>query len=284
MILLNLRRAASCWTAPLILLLALSPSLWSERSGNGLVEGATKKKIDTSKLSRICSGKPSITANDKRAHTILEKLAGVTSVQSLEVKGSSVNAAACWLIHDDQKKMKASHGQFIQRFALAVFWFGTDGVGHWRVKTDWMSKKDECLWFGITCTRNWFGRKHITDLDLGFNDCHGLLPRELGLLTHLIDVDLHGNEIQGVLSPYILAGWKNVQTLRLHMNDLFGNLPKEINLMTNLRELSLFGNYFSGEIPKSLEKLVNLQSIDLYANNFHGKIPANFAKLKKLSE
>lgn len=276
------------WIAPLILLLLLPPSLWSNEAGSGFVDAATKKKkkIDTTKLARICNsaGKPAIASNDRRSHAILEKLLGVTSQLSLVTSGSAQHAATCWLIFDDPKKIKASNSQFLQRYALAVFWFATDGKGHWQVKTDWMSGKDECSWYGITCRRSLTGTNRIREIDLGFNDCHGLIPREMALLTELEDVDLHGNEIQGVIPYAVCAAWKKVKYLRLHMNGLFGQLPSDMSQMSSLQEISLFGNYFHGSIPKELEKLSKLERLDLYANNFSGNIPSNLGKLKKLSE
>jgi len=274
------------WIAPLILLLLLPPSLWSNEAGSGFVDGATKtkRKVDTKRLARICNsvGKPTLAANDRRSHAILEKLLGVTSELSLSTPGSAQNAATCWLLFEDPKKMKASNSQFLQRYALAVFWFATDGKGHWQVKTDWMSGKDECSWYGITCGRSWTGTNLVREIDLGFNDCHGIIPRELAILTELEDVDLHGNEIQGVIPFAVCAAWKKVKYLRLHMNGLFGQLPSDISKMSSLREISIFGNYFHGAIPKELEKLAKLERLDLYANNFSGNIPSNLGKMKKL--
>jgi len=297
----TLRRVGNCWIAPMLLLLFLSPSFYSPWSspevGNGtsnqhppglLVEGATKKrkKADTTKLSKMCSslGKTPIAANDRRAHAIIEKLLGVTGKLSLTYAGSSQHSAACWMIYDDPKKTKASDSRFIQRYALAVFWFATDGAGHWDEKTDWMSSKDECTWLGVECRRNWLGTKHIVELDLGFNNCHGLLPRELALLTYLEELDLHGNEIQGVIPLAMYASLKNLKTLKLHMNGLFGELQPQVAQLKSLTELSLFGNYFTGPIPKELEKLKHLELLDLYANNFSGTIPKSLGNLKRLSD
>jgi hypothetical protein len=41
--------------------------------------------------------------------------------------------------------------------------------------------------------------KKIVELDIGYIEADGLIPREIGLLKDLTDLDLHGNELQGVL-------------------------------------------------------------------------------------
>jgi hypothetical protein len=93
---------------------------------------------------------------------------------------------------------------------------------------------------------------------LGFNNLTGLFPRELKLLNKLKDVDLHGNELQGVLPNGVLEAWTSVEYLRLHMNGFFGQLPREIGSLVKLKELHLFGNYFQGSIPVELAQLSKL--------------------------
>jgi Leucine-rich repeat (LRR) protein len=110
----------------------------------------------------------------------------------------------------------------------------------------------------------------------------GIIPRELSLLTGLVDLDLHGNDLQGVVPVRIVHALHNLQYLRLHMNGFFGALQREITGLSKLRELYLFGNYFGGTIPAELAELKHLQVIDLYANQLEGTIPSALGKLKQL--
>lgn len=223
------------------------------------VVAAKKKKkrktkpyqYDTKNYVSICPGH---TVQGKAGHHTLQFLLQTTGATTLKNKESAQHKAACWILTKDRKRAKGKT-RLPQRYALAVLYYMTQGDTMWNEKTGWLSpQKSECSWMGIHC--NVWGT--ITGIDLGFNNLTGLFPRELKLLTKLKDVDLHGNEIQGVLPNSVLEAWKGVVYLRLHMNGLFGQLPREIGDMTSLRELHLFGNYFQGSIPTELAKLHKL--------------------------
>ena len=110
----------------------------------------------------------------------------------------------------------------------------------------------------------------------------GLIPREIGLLKDLTDLDLHGNDLQGVIPHKIMVGLKGLEYLRLQMNGLFGAIHKEIINMKKLKELYLFGNYLAGTIPKELTQLKKIEVLDLSANQLEGTIPSELAKLPNL--
>lgn len=226
------RYVGYCWILPLLLSVYLPFLSYKADAASG-----KKQKYDTTKFARLCvpDGKAALSSTDRRGHAVLQKILEVTPPRSLEMTDSSPHKAACWMIYDDPKKVSPSSSSFIQRYALTVFWFATAG-NKWDEKDDWLSKKDECLWYGVTCTRSMTGTKHVTALDLGFNNLVGLLPRELALLTAMEDIDFHGNEVQGVLPTAIFDSWKQLKILRLHMNGLFGMLPTQIGLLTSLRE------------------------------------------------
>jgi hypothetical protein len=48
-----------------------------------------------------------------------------------------------------------------QRYALSTFYFATIGE-NWSISTDWLSVKNECDWFQVTCGGDGF----VTDLIL----------------------------------------------------------------------------------------------------------------------
>jgi hypothetical protein len=195
------------------------------------------------KYRNLCGGSPLIQRKHEKTLQWLVKNVGEGA---LAISTSPQNKAACWMFREN-KKFTA------QRFALGVFYFGTKGT-MWEINTDWMSDKHECSWYGITCS--YF--KTVLGLDLGFIKVDGVIPRELGLLTSLREIDLHGNDLQGVIPHKMMFGLKKLESLRLHMNGFFGAFHKEITNMSNLKEISMFGNYMGGTIPKELASLKKL--------------------------
>jgi hypothetical protein len=228
------------------LCLLLAVLLWTSASAK------TKKKAkpyqyDTNKYANLCTG---YTVHGNSQHKTLQWLLQTSGASTLNNKESAQHKAACWiLIKDKKNKSKVE-----QRYALAVLYHMTQGDTKWNERNHWLSPKSECKWLGVSC--NWRGT--IVGLDLGFNNLTGLFPRELKLLNKLKDVDLHGNELQGVLPNGVLEAWTSVEYLRLHMNGFFGQLPREISSLEKLKELHLFGNYFQGSIPTELAQLSKL--------------------------
>jgi hypothetical protein len=112
-----------------------------------------------------------------------------------------------------------------------------------RPKGNWMSTRmHECSWYGVKCG-SLFGRKTVKRLEMGFLALDGLLPRDLGLLTNLEELDVHGCDLQGVLPHKIMVMLSKLEYLRLHMNGFFGAIHKEIENMKSLKQLVGFGNY-----------------------------------------
>ena len=240
----------------------------------------------------MCRGLPSITKKHERDLQQYFKTIGETKIAGKTPQ----NEAACWMFR--QGKSASNR----QRYALAVVYYASKGA-QWDINTNWMTPKHECSWYGVTC--NAF--RKIVELDLGYIELEGelrfvdfgcplvfkatwnlylclsicialplilegLIPRELGLLDGITDLDLHGNDLQGVLPHRILVGMNKIQYLRLQMNGLFGSIHKEMTRMKHLKELYLFGNFFAGSIPKQLSKLKQVEVIDLYANQLTGTV------------
>jgi len=231
----------------------------------------SKHVIDTNKYANVCVGTSTsktkepykaLTAKDKRQHAALSLLIDTSSLASIKTKDSPQHKAACWMIYDDSRKIdprsKRGKAAFLQRYALVVLYHATNGMA-WKKSDLWLSSSHECKWAGISCYEYNFLYSGIVErIRLSFNGLDGLLPRELSLLTDLQELDLHGNDIQGVIPHLVLVGLKSLNILKLHMNSMFGVIPKEIGKMTHLKELVLFGNYFAGKIPPEVGQLKNL--------------------------
>ncbi|PON69845.1 Phosphorylase kinase, gamma catalytic subunit [Parasponia andersonii] len=110
----------------------------------------------------------------------------------------------------------------------------------------------------------------------------GILPEEFGNLTHLEEIDLTRNYLNGSIPPSLSRA--PLRILSLSGNRLTGPIPPEIGGLTMLRELILESNQFNGTLPRELGSLSNLQRLLLTANNFTGQIPQTFENLKNLTD
>ncbi|KAL7566490.1 hypothetical protein ACA910_000962 [Epithemia clementina (nom. ined.)] len=249
------------------------------------------KPVVLPKHFQLCAGKPPLHKKDTEKLSWLLEASGDST---LTFTISPQHKAACWILYDDKKQSAGrSKYLFLQRYALATLHISSTKsnttLWDWPVAADdpqalvtrghWGSTKfHECKWYGVYCN---FANK-VVRLDLGFLKVDGLVPRELWVLTELRDIDLHANDLQGVLPNKMLESLHNLEAFRFHMNGFFGALPKDIVGMENLRDLVLFGNYLSGSIPTELAELHKLEVLDIYANNFKGRIPTHLGKLRKL--
>jgi hypothetical protein len=242
----------------LVLVLSLSRSFLCD---------AAKTKPLYQQYNNLCVGLPIIS---KKHESNLQKLFKAVGETKLTAK-TPQKEAACWMLRQGGRYND-------QRYALAVVYYSSKGA-QWETNTNWMTQKHECSWYGVICNKF----RKVIELDLGYIELEGLVPRELGMLSGLKDLDLHGNDLQGVIPHRLLIGLKTIEYLRLQMNGLFGSIHKEIARMKNLRELYLFGNFFAGTIPKQLSALKKLEIVDLYANQLIGTIPKELAELRNLS-
>ncbi|KAL3940065.1 MAG: hypothetical protein SGBAC_005321 [Bacillariaceae sp.] len=205
--------------------------------------------------------------------------------------------------------------RMINRFALATFYFATNGDEWVRCKRDgtncdpgeeWLLADDECGWLAITCAED---TTDVTQIffpptgQAGENNIAGTLPFELSFLTDLTRITISRNNIGGSIP----AAWSDLTKLEaviLSENQLTGELPSSlINNNQNLRQLRLQGNQISqlpqdpirsaaltlldlqnnaleGPIPEGLEGLSVLRRAELTGNNLIGEIPAGLCALK----
>ena len=263
-----------------LLLSILSLSLLIAPAATATKKKKKKKAPVPSSLYKMCGG---IAKKDTKK---LSWLYQATGEASLTYSSSPQHHAACWMLKQDRRK-PSNPEAFLQRYALATLYVtstqGNTTQWDWSTtplkKSNWMHRKThECSWYGVHC--DW--KKRVIQLDLGFMKLDGILPRELGLLTRVKDIDFHGNDFQGVLPHKMLNALTSLEYLRLHMNGFFGAIHREIQGLVNLKELHLFGNYMGGTIPTELAALSKLQVLDLYANQLSGTVPRQLASLRNL--
>ncbi|CAM6018806.1 unnamed protein product [Sphagnum balticum] len=109
----------------------------------------------------------------------------------------------------------------------------------------------------------------------------GVIPKELGELPNLVDLDIHGNNFIGIIPPE-LASISSLETLDLSSNKLTGLIPPELGNLINMVHLNLAQNKLTGPLPDELGYLTNLTELDLHNNKLNGTIPPSLATLLNL--
>nr|GLL33354.1 receptor-like protein 12 [Ipomoea trifida] len=136
---------------------------------------------------------------------------------------------------------------------------------------------------GITGTITPLCKIHnLIDMDLSGNDFQGLLPNCLGNLSSLISLQLVNNEFEGSI-PNSLSNLCRLQVLNLSGNKLtdFTTVLSDC-LLHSLKGLLLYSNNFRGQLPKRLYQYRNLERLSLSSNSFSGTIDESLGNLSTL--
>ncbi|XP_076887517.1 receptor protein-tyrosine kinase CEPR1-like [Bidens hawaiensis] len=110
----------------------------------------------------------------------------------------------------------------------------------------------------------------------------GLIPKSIGNMTSLVDLELCGNFLTGSV-PKELGLLKNLQQLELYYNQLVGEVPKDLGNLTMLTDMDLSVNQLTGSIPASICQLPKLKVLQLYNNSLTGHIPRALEDSKSLT-
>jgi Leucine-rich repeat (LRR) protein len=177
--------------------------------------------------------------------------------------------ALTWL-QQDMTQRPSSLEQTLQRYALAVFYYATNG-DYWRNSTGWLTSTSECLWANrATAGSNCDGDETVvTSLVLNGNNLTGTLPRELKHLS-LLSFDVSNNPLTGPV-PSAVWGWHNAVLWKVADTNLSGRL--NLTLLTDLENLDLSESQFSGTIPTQVGQLRNLANLWAFGNDLTGPIP-----------
>ena len=163
------------------------------------------------------------------------------------------------------------------RAALLALYHATDGP-NWANSQNWASDEPLDQWYGVTTNAD--GR--VTDLDLDGNRLRGILPRELGSLSHLTYLCVGSNQLHGPI-PAELSNLTSLTHLSVGANRLSGSMPPQFGNLSNLRELLLDENLLTGRIPSELGDLPNLSAVNLEHNQLTGEIPPALGNLRNLT-
>ncbi|KAL5551679.1 hypothetical protein UlMin_001855 [Ulmus minor] len=139
------------------------------------------------------------------------------------------------------------------------------------VLSNWNAlESDLCQWFGVSCND---ARDHVIKINISGASIRGFLAPELGQLSLLQELVLHGNKLLGVI-PKEISLLKHLQVLDLGMNELTGPVPPEIGNLSSVVKINLQSNGFTGQLPAEFGNLRNLQELRLDRNRFQGIVPA----------
>ena len=203
------------------------------------------------------------------------------------------------------------------RKVLEALYNATDGP-NWRNAENWLTDAPLGDWYGVSTdasgrviglalsgrwdyeTQDW--KRHglsgpiprelgnlarIQELDLGINQLTGSIPVELGRLAMLRKLNLRNN-LLGDQIPLQLTDLAELKDLDLSDNALTGTILPELSKLTQLVRLSLGSNnldtrnVLTGSIPPELARLANLQQLNLRYVDLTGQIPDEFGSLSRL--
>jgi Leucine-rich repeat (LRR) protein len=202
---------------------------------------------------------------------------GSDTALSLEDVNSPQFQAARWIEEEDYvfdfPISDLHYLAFRQRYAVATFFFSTEGKESWNYGINFLSSRHECDWnhgpvYGVSCNT----ARDVTGIRVVFNGLKGTIPPEFGTLKTLEAISLNGNNIGGSL-PTEFYELKNLKTLSLTGNKLTGSLSSSIRNLQKLTSLDLRDNFLEGTIPSAVSKLPLLESLDVSLNKFTGGIP-----------
>ncbi|KAG0458049.1 hypothetical protein HPP92_023206 [Vanilla planifolia] len=166
---------------------------------------------------------------------------------------------------------------------------------------------DPCRWPGVSCANFSSSDSRVVAIAVTGKNLSGYIPSEIGSLTYLRRLNLHGNLLSGPIPselfnatslhslflydnnfsgpiPESLCDPPRLQNIDLSRNSLGGPLPSDLGACRQLQRLLLAGNNLSGLVaPGIWPQLVGLVQLDISSNTFEGPLPPDIGDLDSLS-
>jgi hypothetical protein len=223
------------------------------------------------------------TTPEERSVRILSVLDSVANPISLRDPDSIQGKAADWLIGQDEYLLCPEDPKLVQRFALAVIYFATNGDDWLQCSADgtdlcgfedpfvgdsrFLSADNECSWAGITCDPDMC----VTEIEFELNNLVGTIPTEIALLKELSVWGMERGGLQGKI-PTEIGALTKLTFLDLDYNKLTGSLSSELLSLSSLTQLDINDNKMTGSID-GIGVFPNMSFLQLHNNSFTGTVP-----------
>ena len=189
-----------------------------------------------------------------------------STLDALQKSVSPQSKAFKWL-QDDPQVLLYPEERIKQRFALATFYFATDGR-QWMNNKDWLSYElHECQWAAMP---GYSGLLSLPMFTLELPPCDEAFYEELAEVEDLAEAN--SDEEPG-LYRHINGTTGAYKRLWLKENNLAGTLPEELFWLSSLKSINVMGNFnLTGTVPTSFGALSNLEDLTLTDIQFTGKL------------
>lgn len=217
--------------------------------------------------------------------------------------GTPQNLAFLATLEDAVVSLLNDNNRLLQRYAMRVFYFSTNGPTSWIDTSGWNTLLDECLWYtsaqvpATICGMN----DELLTLELTANGVTGTLPAELGMLTTLTRLYIKGvsgspgltgdipeslaaltdmsvvvlndHQFASPLSETVVAGWQSASLINIIGSELSGTIPLSVVGLTLCTNLLLDNNTLTGTIPTTVTDMSALVAFGVANNQLTGTLP-----------
>lgn len=213
-------------------------------------------------------------------------LEGISNSTLFSNTNSSEYKAFDWLVYKDDRRVCPFDETLVQRYVLAVLYYTTNGDDWWNCTqneaTDcgefpFLSPASECNWGGIYCDDS----SSVTRITMSNNNMKGSIPKEIGLLSHLHELDLEQNQLTGSI-PDSIDKLTSLLYIDLDKNNLAGTIPEGVYNLLLLQAIDLDTNKLTGTISTRIGQLTDLYIVQFDNNDMTGAIPTEIGELSNL--
>lgn len=213
-------------------------------------------------------------------------LAGVSDPSLFSNTNSSEYKAFDWLVSKDGRFLCPIDNTLVQRYVLALLYYETNGDNWWNCTqneaTDcgefpFLSPASECNWGGIDCDHS----NSVSRITMSNNNMKGSIPKEIGSLIHLYELNLEQNDLTGSI-PDSMAKLTSLLYIDLDKNNLVGTIPEGVYDLLLLQALDLDTNKLTGTISTRIGQLTDLYIVQYDNNVMTGTIPTEIGELTNL--
>ncbi|GKY90589.1 hypothetical protein MPSEU_000032600 [Mayamaea pseudoterrestris] len=179
--------------------------------------------------------------------------------------------------------------RLLQRYAMRVFYYSTNGPSSWIDATNWESTEDECTWYtsATDVTSVCSLGQVLQTLELNGNNVTGTLPAELSMLTGLTRLYIKGvSGTRGLTGsiPESLNQLKNMSVVVLNDHQFQSSIPDSIlSAWSQLTVINIIGSGLSGTIPSTVGSLTLCSNFLLDSNALTGTFPAAVSSMSSLA-